>query len=97
MIRHWRQEGYTTLHFGVVRLILSLHGRKGLPVIARVDLLDLSYLHYEYSIIGIVLTTLHAKIVVLTIFPNYNVNLKDKTLPRRLKVQVQLIGVDQEA
>ncbi|KAI5409459.1 hypothetical protein KIW84_055047 [Lathyrus oleraceus] len=33
--------------------------------------------------------------VVLTIFPNYNVSLNDNTLPKRLKIQVQITGTDQ--
>ena len=42
-----------------------------------------------------VLTTLHAGSVVLTIFPNYNVNLRDPTLPQRMKIQIQIIGAEQ--
>ncbi|KAI5432125.1 hypothetical protein KIW84_036031 [Lathyrus oleraceus] len=72
LINHWKTEGYTALHFGVVRLILSLHGRKNQPVFCKIVLLDLSYLYYENVVIGTVLTTLHAGSVVLTIFPNYN-------------------------
>ena len=45
--------------------------------------------------IEIVLTTLHAGSVVLTIFPNYNVNWRDPTLPQRMKVQIQIIGAEQ--
>ncbi|RDX80469.1 hypothetical protein CR513_38976, partial [Mucuna pruriens] len=97
LIRHWQLEGYTHLYYGAIRLILSLHGRRGLPVSARVSLLDSSYLHYENAVIGIVLTTLHAGSVILTIFPNYNVSLKDPTISHRLKVQVQITGADQVA
>ncbi|RDX67922.1 hypothetical protein CR513_53147, partial [Mucuna pruriens] len=97
LIRHWQLEGYTHLHYGAIRLILSLHGRRGLPVSARVSLLDSSYLHYENAVIGTVLTTLHAGSVTLTIFPNYNVSLRNPTISHRLKVQVQIIGADQVA
>ncbi|RDY09254.1 hypothetical protein CR513_06401, partial [Mucuna pruriens] len=97
LIRHWQLEGYTHLHYGAIRLILSLHGRRGLPVSARVSLLDSSYLHYENAVIGTVLTTLHAGSVILTIFPNYNVSLRDPTISHRLKVQVQITGADQVA
>ncbi|WVY94545.1 hypothetical protein V8G54_033633 [Vigna mungo] len=90
-------EGYTHLHYGAIRLILSLHGRRGLPVSARVSLLDSSFLHYENVVIGIVLTTLHAGSVVLTMFPNYNVSLRDPTVPQRLKLQVQVTGAGQVA
>ncbi|RDX65601.1 hypothetical protein CR513_55733, partial [Mucuna pruriens] len=90
-------DGYTHLHYGAIRLILTLHGRRGLPVSARVSLLDTSYLHYENAVIGTVLTTLHAGSVVLTIFfPNYNINLRDPMITHRLKVQVQITGADQD-
>ena len=87
---------YVALHLGVVRLMLTLHGRKGLPVTARVTLLDSTYQRYEQAIIGTVLTTLNAGSVVLTIFPNFNVQLKDPTLPNIFKVQVQLVGAPQD-
>ncbi|KAI5428558.1 hypothetical protein KIW84_033521 [Lathyrus oleraceus] len=73
LINHWKTEGYTTLHFGAIRLILSLHGRKNQTVFCKIALLDSSYLHYENIMIGTVLTTLHAGNVVITIFPNYNI------------------------
>jgi len=95
LITHWRHEGYTHLHYGAIRLILSLHGRRGLPVSARVSLLDTSYLHYEHAVIGTVLTTLHAGSIVLTLCPNFNVSLKDPTVSHRLKVQVHITGADQ--
>ncbi|KAH9698061.1 hypothetical protein KPL71_023864 [Citrus sinensis] len=40
LVTSWKREGYTHLHLGGVRLILTLHGRKGLPVTARIALLD---------------------------------------------------------
>jgi len=95
LIRHWQTEGYTHLHYGAIRLVLSLHRRRGLPVSARVSLLDSSYLHYEHAVIGTVLTTLHAGSVVLTIFPNFNVSLRDHTISQRLKVQIQITGAEQ--
>ncbi|KAH9649253.1 hypothetical protein KPL70_025913 [Citrus sinensis] len=33
LIVQWKRDGYTHLHLGGVRLILTLHGRKGLPVV----------------------------------------------------------------
>jgi len=76
--------------------MLTLHGRKGLQVTARVTLLDSTYQQYEQAVIGKVLTTLNAGSVVLTIFPNFNVQLKDPTLSNKFKVQVQLVGAPQE-
>ncbi|KAL9408816.1 hypothetical protein AB3S75_047242 [Citrus x aurantiifolia] len=40
LISNWKQEGFTHLHLGSIRLILTLHGRKGLPVTARIAMLD---------------------------------------------------------
>jgi len=87
---------YVALHLGAIRLMLTLHSRKGLPVTARVTLLDSTYQKYEQAVIGTILTTLNAGSAVLTIFPNFNVQLKDPTLPNRFKVQVQLVGVPQD-
>ncbi|KAJ9180459.1 hypothetical protein P3X46_008698 [Hevea brasiliensis] len=95
LIPRWRQEGFSYLHFGAVRLILSLHGRRGLPVTARVSLLDTRFLQYEHAVIGTCLTTLHAGSVVLTFFPNYNLSLRDPHLSTALKVQIQLTGAAQ--
>ena len=75
--------------------MLSLHGRRGLPVTARVSLLDSNYIHYENVVIRTVLTTLHAGSVVLTIFPNYNISFRDPTLPQRMKVQIHITGEEQ--
>ncbi|KAJ9140858.1 hypothetical protein P3X46_031453 [Hevea brasiliensis] len=83
------------MNSGAVRLILSLHGRRGLPVTARVSLLDTRFLQYEHAVIGTCLTTLHAGSVVLTFFPNYNLSLRDPHLSTALKVQVQLTGAAQ--
>ncbi|KAI5433555.1 hypothetical protein KIW84_020734 [Lathyrus oleraceus] len=77
------------------QLILSLHGRKNQHVFCKIAILDSSYLHYENTVIGTVLTTLHAGSVILTIFPNYNVSVNDNSLSMRLKVQVQITGFDQ--
>ncbi|KAH9763298.1 hypothetical protein KPL70_001116 [Citrus sinensis] len=40
LLSNWKREGYTHLHLGGIRLILTLHGRKGLPVTARLAMLD---------------------------------------------------------
>ncbi|KAI5404686.1 hypothetical protein KIW84_051739 [Lathyrus oleraceus] len=95
LISHWKIEGFTTTHFGDVRLILYLHGRKNQLVFCKIALLVSSYLHYENAVIGTVLTTFRAGSVVLTIFTNYNVSFNDNTLSMRLKVQVQITGSDQ--
>ncbi|KAG2329242.1 hypothetical protein Bca52824_000422 [Brassica carinata] len=50
--RLWQQQGYTHLHFGVVRIGLALHARKGLPVIARIALIDSRLKSYQQACIG---------------------------------------------
>ncbi|KAH9752164.1 hypothetical protein KPL71_014590 [Citrus sinensis] len=95
LISHWKQQRYTHFHLGGVRLILTLHGRKGLPVTARIALLDTRFKQYEQATIGTVLTTLHAGSVVLTVYPNFNLSLDDPNLSTFLKIQVQIQGADQ--
>ncbi|KAH9671294.1 hypothetical protein KPL70_017317 [Citrus sinensis] len=95
LVTNWKREGYTHLHLGGVRLILTLHGRKGLPVTARIALLDTRFKQYQHAVIGTVLTTLHAGSVLLTFYPNFNMSLEDPNLPTTLKVQIQLQGAEQ--
>ena len=95
LIVQWKRKGYTHLHLGGVRLILTLHGRKGLPVTARLALLDTRFKEYQHAVIGTVLTTLHAGSVLLTFYPNFNMSLNDANLPTTLKVQVQIQGAEQ--
>ena len=95
LVTNWKREGYTHLHLGGVRLIFTLHGRKGLPVTARIALLDTRFKQYQHAVIGTVLTTLHAGSVLLTFYPNFNMSLEDPNLPTTLKIQIQLQGVEQ--
>ncbi|KAH9671208.1 hypothetical protein KPL70_017273 [Citrus sinensis] len=95
LVANWKREGYTHLHLGGVRLILTLHGRKGLPVTARITLLDTRFKEYQHAVVGTVLTTLHAGSVLLTFYPNFNLSLEDPNLPTTLKVQIQLQGAEQ--
>ncbi|KAG2312487.1 hypothetical protein Bca52824_024044 [Brassica carinata] len=90
--RLWQQQGYTHLHFGVVRICLTLHARKALPVIARIALIDSWLKSYQQACIGTVQTTLNAGTVFITLFPNFSVSLQDPNLLKTLKVQLQLIG-----
>ena len=76
----WQKQGYTYLHYAVVRLALTFHGRKGLHVVSRISLLDSKLLEYQNAIIGTVQTTLNAGTVFVTIFPNFNMSLKDPHL-----------------
>ncbi|KAH9686201.1 hypothetical protein KPL70_014283 [Citrus sinensis] len=62
LLSNWKREGYTHLHLGGIRLILTLHGRRGLPVTARLAMLDTWFKQYQDAVIGTVLTTLHAAV-----------------------------------
>jgi len=89
LIKHWQLEGFFHLHYGVaVRLVISLHGRRCLSISTRVSLLDTNYLCYQNVMIQTILTMLPIWSVIFTIFPNYNVRLKDLTISQRLKVQI---------
>ena len=48
-----------------------------------------------YAVIGTVQTTLNARIVFVTLFPNFNMSLKDPYLYDALKVQVLITGASQ--
>ncbi|KAG2311199.1 hypothetical protein Bca52824_022756 [Brassica carinata] len=87
-----QQQGYTNLHFGVVRIGLTLHARKSLPVIARIALIDSRLKSYQQACAGTVQTTLNAGTIFIKLFPNFNVSLQDPNLLKTLKVQLQLIG-----
>ncbi|KAK3211488.1 hypothetical protein Dsin_016194 [Dipteronia sinensis] len=86
LIDQWIQEGYSHLHIGAVRIILPLHGRKGLPVTARIALLNTVFKDYEQEIIGTCLSTLHAGSISLTYYPNFNIPLRDANLHNYLKI-----------
>ena len=89
------KQRYTHLHFGAVRLALTFHGRKGLPVVSRISLLDSRFLKYQNAIIETVQTTLNVGTVFVTLFPNFNMSLKDSHLCDALKVQVQITRASQ--
>ncbi|KAH9680025.1 hypothetical protein KPL71_026379 [Citrus sinensis] len=79
----------------MIRLILTLHGRKGLPVTARLAMLDTQFKQYQDAVVGTVLTTLHAGSLLLNFYPNFNLSLQDPNLPTTLKVRVQIQGAEQ--
>ena len=91
----WISQGYTHIHFCAIRLALSYHGRKGLPIAARLALLDTRYLEYQHACIGSLETTLNCGTVVVTFYPNFNMALDDPQLHNFLKVQLQITGADQ--
>ncbi|PKI44151.1 hypothetical protein CRG98_035444 [Punica granatum] len=93
--RQWISPGYTHLHFGVIRLALIYHGRKGLHVVAHMALLDTRFLEYQHACIGTIETTLNMETIFVTLFPNFNMALSDSWLLTALKVQLQIIGAPQ--
>ncbi|MED6141447.1 hypothetical protein PIB30_103501, partial [Stylosanthes scabra] len=97
LIREYLAQNYTHLHLGAVRLILTLHGRKGLPITAKIALLDTTFKDYQNALIGALVTTLTNGSVILTISPDFTMRLTDPTLSQRIKIQVQLIGATQDA
>ncbi|MED6131257.1 hypothetical protein PIB30_008297 [Stylosanthes scabra] len=97
LIREYLAQNYTHLHLGAVRLILTLHGRKGLPITAKIALLDTTFTEYQNALIGALVTTLTNGSVILTISPDFTMRLIDPTLSQRIKIQVQLIGATQDA
>ncbi|KAH9752088.1 hypothetical protein KPL71_014557 [Citrus sinensis] len=68
---------------------------RSLPVTARIALLDTRFKQYQHTIVGTILTTLHAGSVLLTFYPNFNLSFEDPNLPTTLKVQIQLQGAEQ--
>ena len=90
--RQWKNQGYTHIHFGAVRMALTFHGRKGLPVVARIALLDTRFKKYQHARIATVETTLNAGTVFVTLFPNFNMSLADPYILSALKAQVQIQG-----
>ncbi|KAI4310542.1 hypothetical protein MLD38_035514 [Melastoma candidum] len=94
--RQWSQKGYTHLHFGAIRLALTYHGRKGLPVTARMALLDSRYVEYQHACIGTIETTLNAGTVFVTLYPNFCMSLQDPKLLSALQIQIQIAGPQQD-
>ncbi|QHO27861.1 polyprotein [Arachis hypogaea] len=80
-----------------IRLILTLHGGKGLPVTPKIALPDITFKEYQHALIEALVTTLTNESVILMISPNFTIRLSDPNLAQRIKIQVQLIGVTQEA
>ncbi|KAK2637673.1 hypothetical protein Ddye_025468 [Dipteronia dyeriana] len=92
LIEQWIKEGYSYLHIGAIRIVLTLHGRKGLPVTARIALLITIYKEYEHAVIGTCLSTLYTGSISLTYYLNFNIPFRDHNLHNCLKVQLQVIG-----
>ena len=94
--RQWIAQGFTHIHFGAIRLALMYHGRKGLPVSTRIALLDTQMRKYQHAYIGTIQTTLNTRTILVTLSPNFNMSLHDNRLLDALKIQLQIVGVDQD-
>ncbi|KAF3443358.1 hypothetical protein FNV43_RR13040 [Rhamnella rubrinervis] len=66
-------EGYTHIHFGAVRVVLSSHGHHGVPTTVKMALLKSTFVQYEQAVITTILSTLNARSIVLTFYPNFNI------------------------
>ncbi|KAL4348169.1 hypothetical protein GQ457_17G020410 [Hibiscus cannabinus] len=83
-------------HVGAIRLALTFHNKKGLPVATRIALLDSRYNNYQHACLGMVETTLNSGTAVFTVFPNFTLSLKDKTWSTTFVAQIQMIGAPME-
>lgn len=97
LLPHWIQDGYTHIHIGAIKLALTFHGRKGLPVVSNLAVLDTRFRLYPHATLGTISSTLNAGTVFITLVPNYNISLQDPHALDCLKVQVQISGTPQVA
>ncbi|MED6124377.1 hypothetical protein PIB30_058404 [Stylosanthes scabra] len=96
LIDNYLAQGFTHLHLGAIRLILTLHARRSLPISGKIALLDITFKEYQHALIGTLITTLTNGSVVLTISPNFTLRLTNPTVSQRIKIQIQLIGAVQD-
>ncbi|KAK5818704.1 hypothetical protein PVK06_023648 [Gossypium arboreum] len=89
------QVGYSHIHFGAICLALNYHGTKGKPIVARITLGDSRYLEYQHACIATIEATLTSGLVMVTLFPNFTMELTDPNKLTTLKVQIQIVGAPQ--
>ena len=77
------------------KISINFPWKKGTPCSLRISLLDSRFLEYQNAVIGTVQITLNAGTIFVTLFPNFNMSLKDPHLCDALKVQVQITGASQ--
>ncbi|KAH0729902.1 hypothetical protein KY289_001090 [Solanum tuberosum] len=88
--RLWKSLGFTHIHFGVFRVALTYHGRKGQPVVACLFLLDTRYYEYQHANLGTSKIILNAGTIFVTIFPNFNMSLHDSYLTEYTQIPRQI-------
>lgn len=86
LLPQWIKDGYTHIHIGAIKLALTFHGRKGLPVVSNVAVLDTRFKQYPHATLGTISSTLNARTVFVTLIPNYNISLQDPHALDCLKV-----------
>ena len=69
---------------------------KVLPVKARIALLDTCMRKYQHACVGTIQTTLNEGTVLTIFYPNFCMYLIDYRLQEALKVQIQIVSVDQD-
>lgn len=97
LLPQWLKEGYTHVHIGAIKLALTFHGRKGLPVVSNLAVLDTRFRMYPHATLGTISSTLNAGTIFITLVPNYNISLQDPHALNCLKVQVQITRTPQVA
>lgn len=90
----WLQDGYTHIHIGATKITRTFHGRHGQEVTGNLAILDTRYLTYNQAVIGTAQITMNAGAVFLTLYPNYNIHLRDPFLFKSLVTQVQFCGLN---
>lgn len=96
-LQQWISQSYTHIHLGAVKIALTFHGRKGLPVASHLALLDTRFTKYQHAVIGTIQTTLNVDIVFITLYPNFNIPLTNPHAFNALAIQVQITGAPQVA
>ena len=93
IILRWKAEGFTHIHFGAIRIALTFHGRKGLPMVSRIAIIDTRCDKYQQVCLVTIQSTFNAKTIFVTIFPNFNMSLNDLTLPTAPKYKSKSLDV----
>uniref|UniRef100_K4DDM5 Uncharacterized protein n=1 Tax=Solanum lycopersicum TaxID=4081 RepID=K4DDM5_SOLLC len=91
--QQWKSTGLTHIYFGVFRIALKYHGRKGHPIMAQLSLLDSRHYEYQHANLGMLEITLNVGTVFMTIFSNFTISLHDSYLTEVLKIHVKIHGV----
>ncbi|KAF3433576.1 hypothetical protein FNV43_RR24678 [Rhamnella rubrinervis] len=67
-IHDWLRDGYSYMHFGAIRIILTAHARQWIPTAVKMALLNSIFPKYEHAIIGTIFTILNPGSSVATAY-----------------------------